>query len=264
MISPPSARRWSARDYLTLWPQPLFPPYFDSLMHPFFASLLPLDTDARVEAAKRAFPKIQAQVRAAVEEPEARPLVSSGDIHSEKESDATRVTSKENDSMESTGSVETDNKAHKPGTGIAVETDGAGTEATARERGGTLLDDVGALLEDAGRLMARFKVAEQDSKGGSCIILINPWGWLCSITHLLFSCRCGLDPLHRSKYRSIRMCCKFDGGGKASVLSRKGWPYISSARIPVSSPHYFPYLPTPFLIQVNVTSNQIESRLIKR
>ena len=57
-----SDARWSAREYLDRWPQPLFPRYFDTLMHPFFASLLPLDADARVEAARRAFPLMRAQV----------------------------------------------------------------------------------------------------------------------------------------------------------------------------------------------------------
>ena len=66
-IAPPSPplrsdARWSAREYLDRWPQPLFPRYFDTLMHPFFASLLPLDADARVEAARRAFPLMRAQV----------------------------------------------------------------------------------------------------------------------------------------------------------------------------------------------------------
>lgn len=57
---PCAASRWSARDYLRHWQPSLFPPYFDSLLHPFFASLLPLDTDARVEAVRRVFPEVRA------------------------------------------------------------------------------------------------------------------------------------------------------------------------------------------------------------
>lgn len=55
-----AASRWSARGYLRHWQPSLFPPYFDSLLHPFFASLLPLDTDARVEAVRRVFPEVRA------------------------------------------------------------------------------------------------------------------------------------------------------------------------------------------------------------
>ena len=46
-----------------------------------------------------------------------------------------------------------------------------------RERGGTLLDDVGALLEDAERLMARFRAPEDDSRGRRACGVISKGGW---------------------------------------------------------------------------------------
>ncbi|GIL95346.1 hypothetical protein Vretimale_1391, partial [Volvox reticuliferus] len=56
MIQLDPAARWPAAKYLSEWPEPLFPPYFSSALHPFFASLLPLDADARVAATATAFP----------------------------------------------------------------------------------------------------------------------------------------------------------------------------------------------------------------
>lgn len=42
--------RWSADHYLTSWPRQLFPPHFSDVLHPFFASLLHIDPDARLAA----------------------------------------------------------------------------------------------------------------------------------------------------------------------------------------------------------------------
>ncbi|KAG1658241.1 hypothetical protein FOA52_008501 [Chlamydomonas sp. UWO 241] len=62
MVQLDPAARCPARQYLERWKPLLLPEYFDSVLHPFFASLLPMDTDARVAAAVRVFPQVQACV----------------------------------------------------------------------------------------------------------------------------------------------------------------------------------------------------------
>lgn len=41
-----------------MWGPALFPDYFDSLLHPFFCSLLPMSPDARIQAVNNDFPAI--------------------------------------------------------------------------------------------------------------------------------------------------------------------------------------------------------------
>ena len=53
---PCAGDRLSAAEYLQGWGGSLFPFYFDSLLHPFFCSLLPLDPDARIGALQKDFP----------------------------------------------------------------------------------------------------------------------------------------------------------------------------------------------------------------
>ncbi|KAL6744927.1 kinase-like domain-containing protein, partial [Haematococcus lacustris] len=54
--------RWSARRYLQEWGPMLFPAYFQQVLEPLAASLLPLDTDARIAAIHAALPSVQAAV----------------------------------------------------------------------------------------------------------------------------------------------------------------------------------------------------------
>ena len=53
---PFAGERLSAAEYLQSWGGSLFPFYFDSLLHPFFCSLLPMDPDCRIGALQRDFP----------------------------------------------------------------------------------------------------------------------------------------------------------------------------------------------------------------
>ena len=48
--------RLSATEYLQEWGAKLFPSYFDSLLHPFFCSVLPMDPDRRILAIEKEFP----------------------------------------------------------------------------------------------------------------------------------------------------------------------------------------------------------------
>jgi hypothetical protein len=60
----PAGQRWAADHYLTSWPRPLFPPYFNEVLHPFLGSLLHLDPDARVAAIAAGFDHLQAMLGA--------------------------------------------------------------------------------------------------------------------------------------------------------------------------------------------------------
>ena len=52
----PADARLSASSYLQDWGPKLFPSYFDSLLHPFFCSVLPMDPDHRILAIEKEFP----------------------------------------------------------------------------------------------------------------------------------------------------------------------------------------------------------------
>ena len=52
----PADARLSATGYLQEWGPKLFPSYFDSLLHPFFCSVLPMDPDRRILAIEKEFP----------------------------------------------------------------------------------------------------------------------------------------------------------------------------------------------------------------
>jgi len=53
-----SGARLSASEYLRKVGPKLFPFYFDTLLHPFLCSLLPLDADSRIAAVQKEFPSI--------------------------------------------------------------------------------------------------------------------------------------------------------------------------------------------------------------
>lgn len=55
--------RWSADHYLTSWPRQLFSAHFSDVLHPFFARLLPLDSDARLAAVAGNFAQLAAAVQ---------------------------------------------------------------------------------------------------------------------------------------------------------------------------------------------------------
>ncbi|MEW5319537.1 MAG: hypothetical protein WDW38_010682 [Sanguina aurantia] len=65
MIQLDPGARWTAARYLERFSPLLFPPYFDSHLHTFFDTLLPLGTDARVEATRAAYPALHAAIAAA-------------------------------------------------------------------------------------------------------------------------------------------------------------------------------------------------------
>ena len=48
--------RLSAADYLKGWGAKLFPYYFETLLHPFFCSVVPMDPDCRINAIEKEFP----------------------------------------------------------------------------------------------------------------------------------------------------------------------------------------------------------------
>ncbi|CAM6126892.1 unnamed protein product [Calypogeia fissa] len=63
-LDPPA--RWSPDEYLQTWAPTVFPSYFSPLLHKFFSSLVPLDTDTRVARTQYAFAEIRKQMLAEV------------------------------------------------------------------------------------------------------------------------------------------------------------------------------------------------------
>lgn len=53
-----AGKRLSAKAYLEQWGPKLFPGYFGTFLHPFFAALLPMDADERVAAVLAAYPQL--------------------------------------------------------------------------------------------------------------------------------------------------------------------------------------------------------------
>lgn len=59
---PNAGERWSAARYLAEWGPQIFPPYFESVLHPLFASVLKADPDRRVSMLSHAFPGVRGAI----------------------------------------------------------------------------------------------------------------------------------------------------------------------------------------------------------
>lgn len=54
--------RWSADHYLSSWPRQMFPSHFSDVLHPFFNSLLALESDARLAAVAKHYQELAAAI----------------------------------------------------------------------------------------------------------------------------------------------------------------------------------------------------------
>ncbi|GFR49897.1 hypothetical protein Agub_g12002, partial [Astrephomene gubernaculifera] len=184
--------RWSAAQYLSDWSEPLFPPYFPAL-HSFFASLLPLDADARVAATAAAFPRLRREILAAAGSaatPGGAAAAAAGDKGVViAVASAGTATLAQDATATATSSAAPRSSPPPVGPGASVPAQQAPAAAAAAAGGGggpsavlggaggsgaaaglvSLLDEVGALLADSGAMARRFRTAADGVGGGGML-----------------------------------------------------------------------------------------------
>ncbi|EFJ39028.1 hypothetical protein VOLCADRAFT_101426, partial [Volvox carteri f. nagariensis] len=186
MIQLDPAARWPAAKYLSDWPEPLFPPYFSSVLHPFFASLLPLDADARVAATAAAFPRLRREILAAAaavtpssaaekaaaataapagstglaDGMTAQPLQPPATSRQQQDGATGTAVSAVAAAVVSAAAAPPPPSGNSGSGGMLVSGAAAGGVGSGTAGLWSLLDEVGALLADNGSMVRRFKVRE--------------------------------------------------------------------------------------------------------
>ncbi|KAG2443160.1 hypothetical protein HYH02_009570 [Chlamydomonas schloesseri] len=186
MIQLDPAARWPAARYLSDWPEPLFPPYFADVLHPFFASLLPLDADARVAATADAFPRLRREILAASAAASAAAAAAAAAAGAAATDKVGSVAPSAGPST-ATGMapVEPQPPREASTTAAAAADAGGGSAAGGSGAGGggggggggaggggglgslSLLEEVGALLADSGTMARRLKAADMEADGAA-------------------------------------------------------------------------------------------------
>ncbi|GAX85401.1 hypothetical protein CEUSTIGMA_g12817.t1 [Chlamydomonas eustigma] len=149
MVQIDPATRWTAEAYLKRWPETLFPSYFDSVLHPFFASLLPLDTDARVEAARRAYPVILSHMNMLTRSTRSERVTTLPSNHP--------ITSNANVAQ---ASRESESRVESEGRPLVA------SDVVAAANRMLPLDELGSLLEDAASFMTKMQQCTLDGDLG--------------------------------------------------------------------------------------------------